>query len=188
MRLRLLTAVTLALLTACNGDTTPIADVTPGPDAPPLEGASCEPQSGGDEDAAMFLTDVRVAAQPGFDRIVFEFEPHEGEAAGVPFHEVGQATPPLLEDPRGTELSVDGDAFLSAVIWASGVDLSGPEFREVYTGPDSIRPSDTVLVAEVREGGDFENTMTWYVGLREEACFVVSSMADPVRILLDIET
>jgi len=190
MRTALVLVGTLLLAAACGGNsTTTPGDATPPAQEPPaLAGASCDLQTGGDEDAAMFLTDVQVTAHPGFDRVVFEFEPREGEPAVVPFHEVGQVDPPLVEDPSGEELDVEGEAFLSAVIWASGVDLSGETFREVYTGPDSIKPTDTDVIAEVREGGDFENTMSWYVGLDASACFLVSTQSDPVRIVLDVAT
>lgn len=185
-------AVALSILgLACADDTTPTAGTpapTDTPTPPPLEGASCEEQTGGEEDAAMFLTEVRVAGQFGFDRVVFEFTPHEGQEAKVPFWKVAPTEPPLLEDPTGDELDVEGDAFLEAIIWASGVDLSGEEVREVYTGPESIEPPDTEVVEEVRLGGDFENVMTWFVGTTEAACFKVTELDDPVRIVLDLET
>jgi hypothetical protein len=42
---------------------------------------------------------------------------------------------------------------------ASGVDLSGPGYVEVYTGPDRLDPG-TPEVTEVVRTGDFEAVLT----------------------------
>jgi hypothetical protein len=65
------------------------------------------------------LTDVRVAAHDGFDRIVLQFE---GEQ--VPAHQVGYVAPPVTADGSGDVVAVDGAAFLQiALTPTSGVDL-----------------------------------------------------------------
>ncbi len=163
----------------------PGVEATPTPE--PLEDPSCEARTGGDRDAAMFLSDVRVAAHGSYDRVVFEFEPHEGQSASVPYYEIAETEPPLTEDPTGRELDVEGSAFLELRFWASGVDLSGEEPRAVYTGPRSRTPSETAVLREVREGGDFENTMTWYLGLEQRACFVVTTLDGPTRLIVDMD-
>lgn len=135
----------------------------------------------------MFLSDVRVASQRGYDRVVFEFIARPGQPAKVPFFEVEPVTPPLVQDGSGEEISVEGRAYLGAVIRASGVDLSGDQPRIVYTGSDSLKPADTKAVVEVRKAGDFENTLTWYVGTNGRPCFVARTLTDPIRIVVDVE-
>lgn len=171
----------LLLAVAACGTARPPAAQTPG-------ATPCTPEvrEGGDKDAAMFLTAVRVARQERFDRVVFEFTPREDQPASVPFWRIEPATPPLQEDGSGEEIEVAGDAFLRTIVWATGVDLSGETFREVYTGPKQFTPPDTENVREVRSAGDFENVLTWYLGLRRESCFTVREFRDPVRIVIDM--
>lgn len=184
----------LASVTACGRGEDPVlappspepdAEATPAPE--PLEDASCDRRTGGDRDAAMFLSDVRVATYGSYDRVVFEFEPHAGQSASVPYFEIAETEPPLTEDPTGSEVEVEGSAFLELRIWASGVDLSGDEPRAVYTGPRSRRPSETSVLREIREAGDFENTMTWYLGLGQPACFVMTTLDGPSRLVVDVD-
>jgi hypothetical protein len=160
---------------------------TPAPTPPGLPGASCLPQSGGDRGVRMFLNDVRIAPHEGFDRIVFEFEPAEGTDPGVPYYEVELTKPPLIEDPTGFELEVEGNAFMLIVYWASGVDLVGPEPDIIYEGPDQFLPGNTAMLHELLQAGDFEHTSRWFAGLEEEACFLVTELEDPFRLVVDIE-
>lgn len=160
---------------------------TPTPAPQPLEGASCEPHEGGNEEAAMFLTDAQARSHEGHDRIVFEFEPRDGAEAEMPFYRIEPTAPPLTELGSGNEVEVDGSAYLGAVLWATGVDFDGEEARAVYTGPKSIKPGDTSTVEEVREAGDFESTMQWYVGTSDEACYRVTENASPPQIIIDVE-
>jgi hypothetical protein len=128
------------------------------------------------------LTDVRVAGQSGFDRIVLEFD---GEQ--MPSYRVTYATPPITQDGSGEEMDVDGQAFLELRLSpASGVDLSGPEFRMVYEGPERFRPSDTAVLVEFVRTGDFEAHLSWVAGLRERAPFAVAHLENPLRLVVDV--
>jgi hypothetical protein len=196
MQIRPVFALVLTLLASCgtgedpslSGSPTPATTTASPTIVPGLEGASCDKQTGGDQGAAMLLTDLRVARQPGADRITLEFEPREGQEALVPYHEVQFTEPPLRQDGSGEEMTVEGQAFLSWVTWASGVDLGSDEVREVYTGPKTIDPPDTEVIQQLSQGGDFENVLTWYVGLSERKCFVVRTLTDPIRIVVDVAT
>ncbi len=126
------------------------------------------------------LSDVRVAGQAGYDRVVFEFR---GE--GVPGWQVGYVDPPILSDGEGAEVDVAGGAFLEVRLTpASGVDLS-EDFEEVYTGSDRV-DGDTAAVTEVVRTGDFEAVLTWVIGVEAEAPFAVSTLADPSRLVVDL--
>ena len=135
----------------------------------------------------MHLTDVEIGVHDGYDRIVFEFVPHEGQEASIPHWEVGPAEPPLRQSGSGDEMQVEGDNFLTAIIWAGGVEIGPSGNREVYEGPDRFTPDGTSSIQEVAKAGDYENEMTWHVGLSGPACFEVLELSDPVRIVLDVQ-
>ncbi len=128
------------------------------------------------------LRDVRVAAQDGFDRVVFEFTDQ------LPGYEVSYADGPVREDGSGKVVQVEGDAALRVRFEpASGVDLGGATFKETYTGPDRVR-GDTKVVTEVVRAGDFEANLTWAIGAKGKAPFRVESLSDPARIVIDLGT
>lgn len=188
---RSLAVLALVLVGACGAETeTTVTDATASPTASPeptpeVVDVSMEEQEGGDEGAAMLLTDIGVSSEDGYDRVTFSFEPREGTDALVPFWRAAPAEPPLREAGSGNEVEVDGESFWELTIFASGVDLSGEGVREIYTGPDRITPEDTDHVAEVLLAGDFENTLTVYVGVAGGAGARVVTDEDPVRIHVD---
>ena len=83
--------------------------------------------------------------------------------------------------------TVEGSAFL-VVRFApgSGVDLSGPEFVQTYTGPESIRPSGLTHVREIRRISDFEAVLIWVIGLDGEQPFTVGVLDGPPRLYIDV--
>jgi hypothetical protein len=134
------------------------------------------------EGGAALLTDVRVASHDGFDRVTFEFR--DGD---VPGYRVQFVDPPITADPSDNPVEIDGTAFLSVVMTpASGVDLSGETYEEIYTGPDRIGPADTTAIVELVLSGDFEAVLTWVVGLDAEAPFAVGTLLDPPRLVIDV--
>ena len=127
------------------------------------------------------LTDVRVAGQEGFDRIVFEF----GERGDDLAHSIEVVDAPVA--PSGEAVAVEGEATLQITMTpAAGVDLSGDEPRVTYDGPERIDPTATSIVAEVVEVQDFESTLTWAIGLTAAHDVAVAEMADPHRLVVDI--
>lgn len=153
------------------------------------QATECAPAAGGGEHLAQ-LTAVRVGTHDGYDRVTFEFAPPENgpRAFGVPRFEMARTSAPIREDGSGRPVAVDGDAH-SAIVFhgGTGVDLttSNPKGYEVtYAGPREIKPGFEVL-AEVQETGDFEATMSWAFGLNRASCWRVSTLADPVRVVVD---
>lgn len=134
----------------------------------------------------MFLKDVRAAAHEGFDRVVFEFEAPEGQAEAIPRYMLRSVAPPFTKDPSDEPMAVSGSAFLALNLQgASGVDLSGETYRQVYIGPKELRPNLAVLV-ELEEQGDFEATVNWVFGLSEVSCPTVTTLSRPHRIVIDL--
>jgi len=145
----------------------------------------CGPETGGDKGIFTNLTDVRVGAHDGYDRIVFEFappKPNPGGKAGIPFFEIRQAKPPFTQDPSDMPLDVFGDAFVHIVMQgATGYDFDG---NPTYAGSRTLTPGFGTL-AQVVEGGDFEATMTWIFGLSRPACWQVQELHNPDRLVID---
>lgn len=124
------------------------------------------------------ITDIRVGTHDGYDRVVFEFD------NGIPEFMLDEATPPLLQDPSGLEMEVDGTAFLRLVM--HGGTAVSPDGVQTYTGPTEFTP-DFLRLAELESAGDFEAVSSWYMGLSEASCVRVLTLTTPSRLVIDIE-
>jgi hypothetical protein len=148
--------------------------------------ASCPSQSGGEKGVYTNLVDVRVGAHNGFDRLVFEFaapSPNPGGKSGIPRYEIRTAKPPFSEDPSDMPIQVEGDAFARIVFQgASGYDFNG---NATYLGSRRLTPGFGTL-AQVVEGGDFEATLTWILGLSRPTCWQIQELHSPDRLVIDI--
>lgn len=134
-----------------------------------------------ESDGTAFLTDVRVARQNDFDRIVWEFDDHAPEFLAQ------FVDPPILERPSDQPLDVAGGAFLEITMArATGFDLSGPDVVETYPGPDRVGAPGTHTVTEVVRSQDFEEFMTWTVGLDERTEYSVVTLENPYRVVMDV--
>jgi hypothetical protein len=130
---------------------------------------------------------VRVGSHSGFDRVTFEFAPPKAPSPPntLPKYtvtKVGQVT----QDGSGNPVQIGGDALYSLVMQgASGVDLSGPQPVITYNGPKEFKPNFPALV-ELEHAGDFENVLSWGIGLRAPRCIKASQLNSPLRLVLDI--
>ena len=124
------------------------------------------------------ITDVRVGTHDGYDRVVFEF------ASGVPQTVIKPVLAPLYADPSGQEVDVTGTAFLQ-VVMTYGTKVP-PAGGTTYAGPTNFEPNFDQL-AQLIEGGDFEAVSTWYLGLKGGGCLRILTLADPSRLVIDIE-
>jgi hypothetical protein len=129
----------------------------------------------------MQLTAVRVAHQPGFDRIVFEFAPQPGGTAHIPAYTVSrQASAKFVKDPSGLPVTMRGSSGLRIVFHgASGADS--------YTGPRDFTPTLPV-VQEVEQLGDFEAVLSWGAGLAQTSCIRTLELSNPTRLVIDVQT
>lgn len=124
------------------------------------------------------VTDVRVGEHDGYDRIVFEFD------AGIPAYAISEATPPFTRDPSGLPMTVDGSSFWEVVLTNGTKQLD--DGTSSYTGSTDLAPGFAKLV-ELVERGDFEGVSSWYVGMSGSSCVRVLTLADPARLVIDIE-
>jgi hypothetical protein len=147
---------------------------------PRLQGASCKGRGGGSAQNTPDFVGVDIESSRGVDRITFRFRPN-ADVEAPPSHYV-KFSDEVLTEGEGDRAEVEGRAFVVVVFGAFGVDLSGEQPVEIYTGPSEFTPEyDTVL--EVEELGDFEATVTWAIGLARRACFRLEAEAD--RLVLE---
>jgi hypothetical protein len=171
---------------ATSRSATTTAAPTPVPTVPPSASDpgpfSCIDHSGGaDSGPAMQLTDVRVAHQPGFDRIVFEFAPQAGGTAHIPAYTVSrQASAQFVKDPSGQPLTMRGSSGLRIV-------FHGATGATSYTKSRDLTPNLPV-VQELAQLGDFEAVLSWGAGLSRASCLRPLELASPTRLVIDVQT
>jgi len=132
------------------------------------------------------LTAVDVQDLGTFDRVTFQFRSDPGDA----LPEISRAdymSRPVLADPSGMVVDVDGNAVLQIVMSnASGTDLTVDPPVTTYTGPTRIR-ADLPSVVELVQTGDFESVLSWAIGLRSGAATITAQvLTGPTRVVVDI--
>jgi len=161
----------------------------PGPTSAASPGSTpataCPERTGGATTNQAQLTAIRVAHNPGFDRVVFEFGPSTAPGVyGMPPFRIAVAT--SLSGPSGQPVPIDGNALFGVRFQnASTVDPNG---TRTYTGATSIKPTTTPLVKEVRLVEDFERVLVWGIGLQRLQCPTLLTLSAPVRLVLDFPT
>lgn len=162
----------------------PPASPGPAPASPPT---ACAPISGGSDGTDVRLVAVRVGTHSGYDRVVFEFAPPKAPSPAntLPKYSVTKVNQ-VTQDGSGNPVQIGGAALYSLVMQgASGVDLSGPQPVITYTGPKEFKPNFPVL-AELEHSGDFENVLSWGIGLKAPRCIKATQLNSPLRLVLDI--
>lgn len=151
------------------------ASPTPAPTPPPASTAAgaCPRLTGATGVNGSSLVEIRIAHQPGFDRVVFDFGP-----GPLPQYTVEQAA--SFVAPSGQTVPVQGNAHV-------GVRFNGAGAMGSYRGPTSFRPG-TPLVREVKLVEDFEGVLAWGVGLERLACPLLRVLSGPVRLVVDFPT
>lgn len=170
--------------------TTAVAQTTADPAAPTSEpGASVPDFEGGTDpvegeaqgDATALLTDVRVARNEGFDRVVFEFAGDD-----LPGYDVRYVEGPFATAGEGADVTVEGDFFLQVNMQGgSGFNLDTGE--QTYFGEDRIVPDGTVRITDLVQIGDFEALLEWVVGTNRQVPFKVTTLSSPSRIVVDLD-
>ena len=177
-------------ITESDRDRRPSTSATVAPTATASPGSSpaaaCPRTTGGNASNQAQLVAVRVAHQPGFDRLVYEFGPSTAPGPfGMPGYTIETAT--SLSGPSGQPVTVMGNALFGARFQnASTQNPNGTPKRE-HTGSNDLKPT-TPLIKEVKIVEDFERVLLWGIGLDHLACPKVSELAGPFRVVLDFPT
>jgi hypothetical protein len=124
------------------------------------------------------LTGVRASHHPGFDRIVFDFY------GGLPANRSARYVSTLTADPSGFPIAVASRHVL---------EVSFFEARGRKTDGTDTAPNRTVfalpnVITAVQSGDGFENVVSYGVGLAVRQPFRLSTLSNPPRVVLDIDT
>ncbi len=123
------------------------------------------------------ITRLAVGTHDTYDRIVFGF------AAGIPEYTIDKASPPLLQDPSGQSINVQGSSFLRIVLHGASAEGYG---GTPYNGATSFTPRFAKLV-DLQSAGDFEAVASWYAGMNGDACVRVFTLTAPTRLVIDLQ-
>jgi hypothetical protein len=182
----------LALLTACAAPSTAVPIPTPTPtstapatSAPAVTGTAVADapvlvtEATGPGDGFGLLTAARTGAQPGADRIVFEFE------AAVPEYRIAYQDLPVYSDPVGEVVPLDGTAALAVSLIGSSRYRSIEDQQPVTDVPQRIT-AGLEQVTELVNLGDWEGVLVWAAGVRDRTGFSVSVLDGPPRLVIDV--
>ncbi len=123
-----------------------------------------------------YLTAIRVAEHPAYDRVVFEFP------GGVPGYTVSYVAG-VTADASGQPVPLPGRAYLRIVFHpASQVRQDG---TRAYAGPSTLAPLLPALL-QVSNAGDFEGYLSFGVGLSGRTGFHAFTLTGPNRVVIDI--
>jgi hypothetical protein len=149
-----------------------------GTTAPPFP-ANAEPDTAeASADARVTVSDLRIGAHDGFDRVVLEVG---GE--GRPGWDVRYADEAASQG-SGEPVDVAGDAVLQVTLTGAGypADTGVEEFSS--DGP--VRIADTEVVTEAVFDATFEGTTVAFVGTTARAPFRVYLLEAPTRVVLEV--
>lgn len=136
------------------------------------------PAHGQDPEQTARLVNIRHGDFGGRDRIVFDF------FGPLPSHTTARYVSRVISDPSGAVAPVRGNAFIELVMHqAHGVDpvnhrRTYPETRPAFGLPNAVHAVNT---------GDFEDVMSFGIGVMQRAPFTVTTLTDPSRVVVDID-
>ncbi|WP_051433369.1 AMIN-like domain-containing (lipo)protein, partial [Promicromonospora kroppenstedtii] len=140
---------------------------------------TAEPSGAGD--TFLTVTDVRVAAHDGYDRVVFDLD---GTGSGKPGWRV-EYVDQAVDDGSGDTVRVDGDAILRVSI--SGTATPTDSGVDEFSG-DRIEPADTRSIDEIVYRYWFEGYTTAFLGVDgAERPFRAFLLEDPMRVVVDVQ-
>ncbi|ALR12061.1 hypothetical protein BST43_00480 [Mycobacteroides saopaulense] len=155
---------------------------------------ACETLSGGGgKNVATLLRDVRVGKQGDFDRVTFEFGPDPKadpknkvslDQLVVPKYSVDSPAS-VSAGPKGDSVVVAGTALLGVLFDGAAAHEADKPVRS-YPGPSEIKPKDFPVLAEAKQGEDFEGKVRWALGLNKQRCPQVSTLTNPPRLVVDL--
>ncbi|WP_166849164.1 hypothetical protein [Isoptericola sp. BMS4] len=137
-------------------------------------------------DAALVITDVRVGAHDGYDRVVLDLGGTGSPGWRVEY--VDRAT----DDGSGEPVDVDGDEVLQVRL--SGMALPSDVSGVAEYDGGRVEPDGTEAVEEVVYRFWFEGYTTIFIGVDDPTdgarrpAFRVFALDDPARVVVDVRT
>jgi hypothetical protein len=129
-------------------------------------------------DARLTVSTVRLAAQDGFDRVVFELG-----GVGTPGWDVRYVDQPTAEG-SGAPVEVAGEAVLQVGITGAGYPYDTGVEEYAATGP--LTAAGTAGVTEVVFAATYEGVTTAFIGSRGTRPFRVYALEDPARVVVEV--
>lgn len=141
--------------------------------------ADAQPDTGeASSGARLTVTDVRVAHQDGFDRVVFQLD-----GTGAPGWDVRYVDQPA--DPgSGKAVAVSGDAALQVGI--TGVGYPYDTGVVEYAASTPVTAPGTTAVTEVVWKATYEGQSLAFVGTSGQRPFRVFALTGPTRLVVDV--
>lgn len=127
--------------------------------------------------AGTYLTAVRTGRHAGFDRVVFEF------SGGAPAYSAS-AVKTVYSDAKGDVVPLPGQVLLRVVFRGATAWCPAPGSR-TYAGPSVLMPYYPQLLV-VSAAGDFEQVLSFGVGLAAPGPYRIYTLAGPDRVVLDV--
>jgi len=187
MRLPVLVfAAGLAVLAGCGTTTggqppSPSARPTSAASAPssgtPVPSSGTPGPSGTCAAGGIYLTAIRTGQHAGFDRVVFQF------SGGLPAY-TASTVKTVYSDAKGDAVPLPGQMLLRVVFRGATAWCSGAGSR-TYTGPSVLTPYYPRLLA-VSAAGDFEQVLSFGVGLAASGSYRIYTVVGPDRVVLDV--
>jgi hypothetical protein len=169
---------------------TPVASAAPSlknepgkePEAPPASSSTSFEKTVGivsvpREGFPRMQTGLRAAAHQGFDRVVFEFQ------GGIPGFHLEYVDHPVRDCGAGEPQDIAGDAHLEVRL--SPVNAHTDEGKP--TVPERELKPGLPNVREIQRTCDFEAVVTWVVGVGSPNRYRAFELADPPRLVVDID-
>ncbi len=114
----------------------------------------------------MYLTGVNADFDSGLCQalVIFDFvRQAPGPGFQVSYEPASVAS---LQDGSGNHVDIAGSAFLVVRISpAMTARINGDQVTKTYTGANRVKGEPSSFVQEIVKTGDFENTVTWVIGL-----------------------
>lgn len=130
--------------------------------------------------APVVLTDVRLGAHEGFDRIVFELS-----GDGAAGYRIG-----YTDDPRsqgsGRPVDVPGDAVLGLSLTNIVLPPDAPAGVQPWNGPHVLTTAGTTTLRTLVTDVLLEGRYTFFAGLNQRRPFAVARLDSPQRIVVDV--
>jgi hypothetical protein len=126
--------------------------------------------------AGTYLTAIRTGQHAGFDRVVFEF------SGGLPAY-TASVVQAVYTDPKGDVVPLAGQVQLRVVFRGATAWCAAPA-GQTYAGPSVITPYYPRLLT-VSAAGDFEQVLSFGIGLAAPGSYRIYALTGPDRVVLD---
>ncbi|MET0413124.1 MAG: hypothetical protein ABW217_17590 [Polyangiaceae bacterium] len=158
----------------------PLSSTSPAPTSAPS--APARPRTSGiveqkRDGMPSVLDAVRAAKNDGYDRVVFEFRER------VPGYHLEYVAEPVLDCGAGDVKPVEGKARLEARFFPANAHT---EQGQPTVAERELKPA-LPIVRELERTCDFEAVVTWVIGTTSKNPYSVLELADPPRLVIDIE-